>query len=241
MLRPRGVYRPQADTWLLAQALYDAAIPYGARVLDLCTGTGVLAIAAVHAGAGHVTAVDISHRAALTARFNTLIRGLPVRVERGNASTFSPERRFDVVLANPPYVPCERREFIRRGLSRAWNADVDGRALLDPLCANIPRMLSSGGMLLIVHSAVCGVAITLAKLRQAGLKTAVVARRKEPFGPVMLQRIALLERRGLIESGQRHEELVVIRGDQPESRPKAGDVGPRWTGAHRRAGRVGER
>jgi release factor glutamine methyltransferase len=74
-------------------------------------------------------------------------------------------------------------------------------------------------MLLIVHSAICGVETTLNALRQGGLKAAVVARRREPFGPVMLQRIALLERRGLIEPGQRHEELVVIRGDQPDPRP----------------------
>lgn len=219
LLRLPGVYRPQADTWLLAQALYDAAIPAAARVLDLCTGTGVLAVAAARAGAGHITAVDISRRAALAARFNTLIRGLPVRVERRNALIFSTDRQFDVVLANPPYVPCEQRELAPRGQGRAWNAALDGRALLDPLCTNAPRMLSSGGMLLIVHSAVCGVETTLDLLRQGGLKAAVVARRMEPFGPVMRQRIVLLERQGLIEPGQRYEELVVIRGDRPDPPP----------------------
>lgn len=213
------MYRPQADTWLLAQALHDAAIPAAARVLDLCTGTGALAVAAARAGAGHVTAVDISRRAALAARFNTLIRGLPVRVERGNALTFPTGRQFDVILANPPYVPCEQRELVGRGQSRAWDAALDGRALLDPLCTNASRMLTPGGMLLIVHSAVCGVQTTVDLLRQEGLKAAVVARRMEPFGPVMLQRIALLERRGLIEPGQRYEELVVIRGDRPDPPP----------------------
>jgi release factor glutamine methyltransferase len=210
LFRPPGVYRPQADTWLLAQALVDAAIPPGARVLDLCTGTGALAVAAARAGAGHVTAVDISLRAALAARLNTLIRGLPVQVERRNALVFPADRQFDVVLANPPYVPCEQRELSRHGPTRAWNADLNGRALLDPLCANAPGLLRVGGMILIVHSAVCGVKTTLDKLREGGLKAAVVARQWEPFGPVMLQRIALLERRGLIRPGQRHEELVVI-------------------------------
>ena len=219
LLRPPGVYRPQADTWLLAQALHDAAIPAAARVLDLCTGTGTLAIAAARAGAGHVTAVDISRRAALAARFNTLVRGLPVRVERGNVLRSLVGRQFDVVLANPPYVPCEQQELPRSGPSRAWDAAWNGRALLDPLCANAPGMLSSGGILLIVHSAVCGVETTLDLLRQGGLKAAVVARRMEPFGPVMRSRIALLERRGMIEPGQLYEELVVIRGDRPDPAP----------------------
>jgi release factor glutamine methyltransferase len=219
LLRLPGVYRPQADTWLLAQALQDAAIPPAARVLDLCTGTGALAVAAARAGAGHVTAVDISFRAALAARFNTRIRRLPVRVERGNVLISLADRQFDVVLANPPYVPCAQQELPRSGPSRAWDAAWNGRALLDPLCTNAPGMLSAGGILLIVHSAVCGVEKTLDLLRQGGLKAAVVARRIEPFGPVMRSRIGLLERQGLIEPGQRYEELVVIRGDQPDPQP----------------------
>lgn len=88
LLRSPGVYRPQSDTWLLIQALNDAGIPGGARVLDMCTGTGALAIAAAVVGAGHVTALDISLRATLAARFNARVRGLPVRVERRDAMTY---------------------------------------------------------------------------------------------------------------------------------------------------------
>jgi release factor glutamine methyltransferase len=43
-----------------------------------------------------------------------------------------------------------------------------------------------------------------------------VQRRRVPFGPVMHGRSGFLEQHGLIEPGQRHEELVVIRGDRPE-------------------------
>ncbi|MDQ4010156.1 MAG: methyltransferase [Actinomycetota bacterium] len=213
------MYRPQADTWLLAQALRGAAIPYAARVLDLCTGTGALAVAAARAGAAHVTAVDISLRATLAARFNTKIRGLPVQVVRGNVLEFLAGQQFDVVLANPPYVPSEQQEVPQRGPSRAWDAALDGRAILDPLCISAPGLLSAGGMLLIVHSGVCGVDTTLDMLRQQGLKAAVVARHTEPFGPVMRSRIKLLERQGLVEIGQRDEELVVIRGDRPDPQP----------------------
>jgi release factor glutamine methyltransferase len=68
----------------------------------------------------------------------------------------------------------------------------DGRALLGSLGTNAPRMLSPGGMLLIVHSVVRGVKTTVNTLHQGGLKAAGVARREDPFGPVMLQQIALL-------------------------------------------------
>jgi release factor glutamine methyltransferase len=83
------------------------------------------------------------------------------------------------------------------------------------LCAQAPALLVPGGTLLLVHSAVCGVGTTLDLLRGGGLRARVVARAREPFGPVMSARAAMLEARGLIEPGQRDEELVVVRGDRP--------------------------
>lgn len=50
LLRPPGVYRAQTDTWLLAQVMRDGGYAAGRRVLDLCTGTGALALAADRAG-----------------------------------------------------------------------------------------------------------------------------------------------------------------------------------------------
>jgi release factor glutamine methyltransferase len=70
-------------------------------------------------------------------------------------------------------------------------------------------------MLLIVHSALCGVDQTLGSLRDGGLKASVVARAVEPFGPVMRGREALLRQRGVLTQDQRDEELVVIRADRP--------------------------
>ncbi|HEV2778712.1 MAG TPA: HemK2/MTQ2 family protein methyltransferase [Actinophytocola sp.] len=213
LLRAPGVYRPQADTWLLIGALRGAAIPEGARVLDVGTGTGALSVAAVRAGAAEVTAVDVSAAAVLSARLNARLRRLPVRVHRGSAPDVVAGRRFDVILANPPYVP---GRWPPRGAARAWDAGLDGRELLDPLCDAAFDLLYPGGVLLVVHSELCGVDSTLWRLRANGLKAAVVARRIEPFGPVLWSKVDYLEGHGLIEPGQRHEELVVIRGDRPD-------------------------
>lgn len=195
----------------------QAALPRGARVLDVGTGTGALAVAASRAGAVEVTAVDVSRRAVLAARLNTSMRRLPVRVERGDVLAAAGSRRFDVILANPPYVPSDRSRPPERGGSRAWEAGTDGRALLDPLCDKGAQLLAAGGTLLFVHSELCGVSRTLDRLREWGLKASVVARRSERFGPVMRGRTGLLEERGIILPGQRDEQLVVIRGDRPGS------------------------
>ena len=88
--------------------------------------------------------------------------------------------------------------------------------MLDRLCAVAPPLLAPGGMLLLVHSALCGVDRTLHQLRGGGLKASVVARAEEPFGPVMRARADLLREQGLLAPDQRNEELVVIRGDRAE-------------------------
>ncbi|WP_053733270.1 HemK2/MTQ2 family protein methyltransferase [Nocardia sp. NRRL S-836] len=215
LLRAPGVYAPQDDTELLVAAMTAAAIPTGARVLDIGTGTGALALAALRAGAAEVTGVDVSRRAVWTARLNAALHRLPLRVRLGNALEVVADERFDLVLANPPYVPAAN-PCVASGPARAWDAGLDGRQLLNPLCARMFDLLTPGGVLLMVHSALCGVDTTLRQLRDNGMKAAVVQRRSIPFGPVMRGRIDFLERHGLIEPGQRHEELVVIRGDRPE-------------------------
>ncbi|MFI6362835.1 HemK2/MTQ2 family protein methyltransferase [Nocardia sp. NPDC050630] len=211
LIRPPGVYRPQADTWLLARAMRDAPVPPGGRALDACTGTGVLAIHAALAGAASVTAVDISRAAVATAWLNSRIRGIGVEVVRGDVATALGDRRFDVVVANPPYVPSAHPG---RGRTRAWDAGHHGRVVLNQLCHRLPALLAHNGIGLIVHSTVCDPDRTLTQLRGGGLKAAIVARAILPFGPVMRRRAAWLEATGLIGPRQRHEELVVIRADR---------------------------
>jgi release factor glutamine methyltransferase len=188
---------------------------HGARVLDLCTGTGVAAIAAARSGAREVTAVDRYLPAVLSAYANAWLRRLPVRVRQGDLSRPVEGAPFDLVLANPPYVPSPGSG-PARGPAMAWDAGLDGRRWLGTLCDRAFDLLVPGGTALVVHSAVCGVHETLESLRDKGLKSSVVARAVEEFGPVMRRRVEYLEAAGLIEPGTRQEELVVIRADRIE-------------------------
>ena len=209
---PPGVFRPPSDAWLLAEALRGQTLPPRASVLDLCTGSGVLAVAAALRGAREVTAVDVSRRAVLTTRLNARLNGVRVNAVRGDL--FAPLRRerFDAIVSNPPYVPGLLEALPQRGLERAWEAGNDGRALLDRICSEAPAHLRPGGFVLLVHSALCGTDATLAALREGGLEADVVARRRGPLGPLMSARVHALEERGLLAAGTREEEVVVIRG-----------------------------
>ncbi|CAB61553.2 methyltransferase [Streptomyces sp. SID7813] len=209
-----GVYAPQEDTALLAGALSDESLPPGAAVLDVGTGSGALALAAAGRG-GRVTAVDVSWRAVCAARLNAVRAGLRIRVRHGNLFTPVRGESFDLVLANPPYVPAPATGRRPRGAARAWDAGHDGRMVLDRICLEVPRLLRPGGVLLLVQSALSDPARTEALLREAGLKAAVTRRRRIAFGPVVRGRERWLRQRGLLSLADYEEELVVVRAELP--------------------------
>ena len=203
-----GVFRPISDTWLLADALDRERLPHGARVLDLCSGSGALAVrAALGGGAREVTAVDVSRRAVLTIRLNAALNGVRVRARRGDLLDAVGGEQFDAIVSNPPYVPAPTDELPARGLERAWNAGRDGRALLDRICAAAPDHLRPGGVLLLVHSSLLGIRATEQALQAAGLDVDVAARERGPLGPLMSAR----RDAGLVADVDQ-EDVLVIRG-----------------------------
>lgn len=210
LLRLPGVYRPQEDTWLLVDALRQLRIRPTDRVLDVGTGTGVLALAAVWAGARDVTAIDICARAVASTRLNAALHGLPVRARLSDLARVPVEERFDLVIANPPYVPAPSLRRRAHSRARAWDAGPDGRAVLDPLCARASTLVAPGGQLLMVHSALSDPARTLENLARSGLHASVVARRSIPFGAVLTARRRWLVEKNFLRHPETSEEIVVI-------------------------------
>jgi release factor glutamine methyltransferase len=207
-----GVFTPPSDSWDLVEVIRESGLARGAAVLDVFTGSGILAVTAALEGAREVTAVDVSRRAALTARLNARLNGVRVRALRGDLFAPVAGRRFDLIVANPPYVPGESSELPARGAERAWEAGPDGRALLDRFCPAVAGHLSPGGTLLLVQSSLSDEQKTLAALGATGLDTRVVARRRGPLGPIVAARADLLESRGLLAPGEREEEVIVVEG-----------------------------
>jgi release factor glutamine methyltransferase len=199
---------------MLARETVAALNGRGAEVLELCTGSGAVALEAAAAGA-RVTAVDVSRRSVATVRLNAALRRLRVEARRG--SLFEPVagRRFDVIATNPPYVPASTDELPDRGARRAWDAGRDGRALIDPICDAAPGHLAPGGVLLMIHSSLCGTDVTVERLSRAGLEVDVPVRERGPLGPLMLARLEQLEASGALAPGEREEELVIVRGRKP--------------------------
>ena len=210
LVRLPGVFKPPSDSWMLVRAMRERGLASGARVLDVFTGTGVIAVMAGREGAREVTAVDISRRAALCAWVNGRINGVRVRGLAGDLFEPVAGERFDLITANPPYVPSEDDELPVRGAARAWEGGRDGRLLVDRFAARVAGHLAPGGRVLMVVSSLTGEEATLAALRSGGLDPRVVARHRGSLGPLVSARIPLLERRGLLSPGEHEEEILVL-------------------------------
>jgi len=117
--------------------------PYGAA-LDLCTGSGIHAIlAAFHSQ--RVVAVDINPRAARCTSFNSQASGA-ANIEVSVGDLYEPvgEERFDLITANPPFVPSPANLLLFRDGGQSGE-DVQSRII-----AGLPKHLAKGGIAQIV-------------------------------------------------------------------------------------------
>ena len=101
---------PRRDSEVLAQWAIEQAPP-GARVLDLCTGSGCLAIAVKHARTDvKMTATDISAAALLVAQQNGRRLRTDVTWRQGDGCTPVQGESFDIILCNPPYITVQEMQ-----------------------------------------------------------------------------------------------------------------------------------
>jgi len=150
-----GVMVPRSP---IAEVLANRVQPWLAsppkRVLDLCCGCGALGIAAARVfPAAGVDLVDVDPLALATARRNVGDAGLSPRVSVVESDLFAnlADRRYDLILCNPPYVPtaeldaapAEFQHEPRLGL----DGGADGLAVWRRIVADLDTHLTPGGVL----------------------------------------------------------------------------------------------
>lgn len=152
------VPRPDTETVIeVARALrVDRAAP--CRVLDLCTGSGAIAISlAKELPAARVIATDISEQACAIARKNAERNGFGDRVEIRHGDLFAPlpGERFDLIVANPPYIATSVIDTLAAEVKRepriALDGGADGLVFYDRICAAAREHLEPGGALVVEH------------------------------------------------------------------------------------------
>jgi release factor glutamine methyltransferase len=156
-----GMYAPRPETELLVDESLTRLRKLGrddVTVLDLCTGTGAIALALAHAlPALRAWAVDLDERSVAAAADNACRLNLADRVSVLPGDLFAPVADlppFDLITCNPPYVPAaeipnlmpEVRDHEPR---LALDGGPDGLDLVRHLLAEAPSHLRPGGWLLI--------------------------------------------------------------------------------------------
>ena len=128
--------------------------PGGARrVIDLCTGSGCIAAACAFAfPEAEVVATDLSPASLSVAERNMRRLGLTGRVELRKGDLFAgAQGKFDLIIANPPYVPERACGFLPREYGHeprmALAAGADGLAIASRILEQAPRYLAEGGLL----------------------------------------------------------------------------------------------
>jgi ribosomal protein L3 glutamine methyltransferase len=123
-------------------------------VLDLCTGSGCLAvIAAQRFLAAVIHAADISADALAVARINIAERGLKSRITLFQGDLYQPlgQDRYDLILANPPYVDAAAMAALppeyRHEPKTALAGGIDGLDTVRRILSGAPMHLTASGML----------------------------------------------------------------------------------------------
>jgi release factor glutamine methyltransferase len=130
---------PRPESELLVEAAL--ALPQGARVHDVGTGTGAIALALLDERPDlHVTASEVSPEAADLARENAELLGLPLEVEVADGL---PPGEYDLVIANLPYVRDDRWDGLMPEINRyeprvALTGGADGLDHIRELVAALP-------------------------------------------------------------------------------------------------------
>jgi methylase of polypeptide subunit release factors len=144
----------------------------GLRVLDVGTGSGILALAAARAGAENVVAADINPNAALNAAENARANGLGDRVTAvcsNLLAALAPRPLFDVILSSPPKHAGEPRNLADRG----WHAGPAYRDI-SALFDQASERLKPGGRLYVMVSSDSDLDLLGSLIEGAGLRARLV-------------------------------------------------------------------
>lgn len=126
----KDVLIPRADTEILVEEVIKLAEGINnPTILDLCTGSGAIAISlAKYVKNVHICAVDISPKALQIAKKNAELNGVKNNIEFIESNLFEKlkDKKFDIIVSNPPYIETETIKTLSKDVQREPKLALDG-------------------------------------------------------------------------------------------------------------------
>ncbi len=180
------VYIPAEDSYMLSAA----AVSLKGRVLEIGCGCGIASLFCARADSQNaVLGTDVNPSAVAIARENAKINGIK-NASFIQSDLFSevPEKRFDAIMFNPPYLPTSDEERLEGGINYAFDGGRDGRAVLDPFLSSFDRYLRPRGTLLLIQSSLNSKEETESRLSSLGYNVSIEAQENFFFEALSLFR-----------------------------------------------------
>lgn len=151
-----NVLIPQPDTEILVEkAIEIAETTQKNKILDMCTGSGCIAISlAKKINNAQITAVDISNSALNVANKNAINNNVENKIKFINSNMFNNiEEKFDIIVSNPPYIETETINKLGIEVQNephlALDGGIDGLKFYKIIANNAFKYLNENGYLLL--------------------------------------------------------------------------------------------
>jgi release factor glutamine methyltransferase len=158
---------PRQETEILVEEVLNRIkINKYSEILDMCTGSGCIAVSAAKYANVYVTASDISLKAADVARKNAEINNVSDRINfiAGDMFFNIPAKKFDIIVSNPPYIAEKEFNKLEKELSfeprNALVADEDGLFFYRRIAQNSKKYLNQNGLIIVELNATIAELIT---------------------------------------------------------------------------------
>jgi release factor glutamine methyltransferase len=167
-----NVFWPHEDSKAIVK---NYKINLGDDVLDLCTGSGVIAIFSAIKGAKKVLAIDISPNAVKSAKENVKTHQFDSVIEVRLSDMFSaikPEEKFDVITMNPPFTPHSVSDYAERTV---WDDNLN---VQNTFFEQVHNHLKKNGRIYISQAKFGAVEEMKRKAEKAGFKVKLIGENK---------------------------------------------------------------
>ncbi len=147
----KGVLIPRPDT----ETLVDEALKFAnntTNVLDLCSGSGAIAIAVEKLSGAKVTAVEKYPEALNYLSQNKKLNNSEIEIVEADIFSLLPNKKFDLILSNPPYIKSADLPFLQKQVqfepTSALDGGKDGLTFYKGIIDFIPN-LNPGGKIMV--------------------------------------------------------------------------------------------